>query len=297
MTVKKLGLVKRLLLKNKDKEQYRNYKFMLALQKAPHLDLQDIDRPDIHFKHSGNIGDIIYSLPAVFALAKGRNIHLHLHINQKANYGKMRHPLGDVMMTEKMAAMICPLLLAQPSFKTCDVFTDQPIDYDLDIFRAYPFDYKMGHIVRWYFSVFAVTADLTKPWLKAAPDASLNDAIIVARSHRYRMPAIDYSFLNRYPRVVFVGLEEEFRDMKKTILKLEYKPVKDFFELASIIAGGKFFVGNQSFPFAVAEGLKVKRVLEVFYQSPNVIVEGENAYDFCYQPQFEKIVDRMYNEK
>ncbi|MEK7224455.1 MAG: hypothetical protein AAB221_02085, partial [Bacteroidota bacterium] len=62
-----------------------------------------------------------------------------------------------------------------------------------------------------------------------------------------------------------------------------------------VIAGCKFFIGNQSFPFALAEALKVKRALELCFECPNVIPEGENAYDFVYQPQFEKIVRQLDN--
>ena len=76
---------------------------------------------------------------------------------------------------------------------------------------------------------------------------------------------------------------------------MKYKNVSNFLEFAGIIAGCKFFIGNQSFPFAVAEGLKVKRVLEVCFECPNVIPEGKDAYDFCYLPQFEKIVKQLYN--
>ena len=88
-------------------------------------------------------------------------------------------------------------------------------------------------------------------------------------------------------------MPDEFEEMKKQLPKLEYKPVANFLELASVIAGSKLFIGNQSFPFSLAEALKVRRVLEVFYQCPNVLVEGANGYDFCYQPQFEKIVSDL----
>ena len=71
------------------------------------------------------------------------------------------------------------------------------------------------------------------------------------------------------------------------------RPTKNFYDLARIIAGCKFFIGNQSFPFALAEGLKVKRVLELYFECPNVIPAGEHAYDFCYQEQFEKIVKQL----
>lgn len=91
-----------------------------------------------------------------------------------------------------------------------------------------------------------------------------------------------------------MGLKEEYEDMKKVIPTLKHRPIVDFLEFAQIIAGCKFFIGNQSFPFAVAEALKVKRALELCFECPNVIPEGKDAYDFCYQPQFEKIVKQLY---
>lgn len=91
----------------------------------------------------------------------------------------------------------------------------------------------------------------------------------------------------------FVGLQEEYEDMKKSIPHLRYHPVNDFLQLAQLIAGCKFFIGNQSFPYSLAEALKVKRALEVNFENPNVIPEGDNAYDFCYQPQFEKIIREL----
>lgn len=291
---KKLNKLEKLLLKLRDREEYNNYKFLLGLQNVPVPSFENPAGEDVHFKHSGHAGDIIYSLPAVYSLAKNKNIHLHLNINEESNNRSLSHPLGSVMLTEKIVDLIRPLLLHQHQIESCDIYNGQHIDYDLDVFRQYPFNFKIGHIARWYFLTFGINADLGKPWLQAPADTTFNDTIVIARSRRYRNPGIDYSFLNQYPKLVFAGLEEEYTDLKKMLPKVQYRPVKDFLELASIIAGARFFIGNQSFPFSLAEGLKVKRLLEVYHQSPNVIVEGENGYDFCYQPQFEKLVSELF---
>ena len=66
--------------------------------------------------------------------------------------------------------------------------------------------------------------------------------------------------------------------------------------MASIINGSKLFIGNQTFAFSLAEGLKVNRVLELYYAAPNVIVEGKGGHDFFYQPHFEKAVETLYNK-
>lgn len=291
MEFRKLNKIEAVLLKMKDREAYRSYKFLRRLQEVQHPVLDAALPAEVHFRHSGNAGDLIYAIPTMFALAKGRPIHLRLHINQPASYQKnMVHPMGNVMMNEKVAAGLIPLLSGQPGIASCEVYSGGPVHVDLDIFRKYPFDYHMGHIARWYFLVFATNYDLGKPWLQVTPDTSFGDAIVIARSQRYRAPGISYDFLRNYPRTVFLGLEQEYREMKEMIPDIEYRPVKDFREMASIIMGSKLFIGNQSFPFSIAEGLKARRLLEVYFQAPNVIVEGAGGYDFCYQPQFEKLV-------
>lgn len=278
------------IFKNQKKDFYLKD---LSKVKTPNL-YPDIKENKVHFKHFGLIGDIIYSIPAMKELSKGKEIHLHLQIDQPSLYKKsMRHYNQGKILTKKSVEMIAPLLLAQPGIKCCDIFTNQRIDYDMDDFRKYPFDYNMGHICRWYFLTYGIASDLSKPWLSVPANKDFNSEIIIARSFRYRAPGINYDFLKEYKPVGFVGLQEEYEDMKKSIPHLRYHPVNDFLQLAQIIAGCKFFIGNQSFPYSLAEALKVKRALEVSFENPNVIPEGDNAYDFCYQPQFEKIIREL----
>lgn len=274
--------------------QQKETQFREGLQRVPAIISHPpaIEGDEVNFSHSGHAGDIIYSIPAIYALAKGRKINLYLTLNQPNRdfTKKMRHPNGNVMLTGKSVTLFAPLLLAQKDFLRCEAWEGQQIHYDLTLFREFPFDYRMGSIARWYFLTFGINSDLGKAWLQVTPDNTFRDAIVLARSSRYRTPGIDYRFLNKYPEVVFVGMPDEYEDMKQQIPSLVYQPVKQFLELASVIAGSRLFIGNQSFPFSLAEALKVRRVLEVFPQCPNVVVEGANGYDFCYQPQFEKIV-------
>ena len=88
-------------------------------------------------------------------------------------------------------------------------------------------------------------------------------------------------------------MPEEYERMKLSIPQLEYKKTDNFLSLASTIAGAKLFIGNQSFPYSLAEAIKVPRILESYYLSPNVIPEGENAYEFSFQPQFEFLVKKL----
>ncbi len=295
MIFRKLNIAQQVLLKMKDHEAYKNYKFLKALQQVNPPLFTVPDKDDLHFKHSGNAGDIIYSLPVVYGLANGKKIHFHLQVDRHCDYGNNKHPLGNLMLNEQMVTLLKPLLIYQENIECVDVYDNQPIDFDLDKFREYPLNLKGGNIAQWYFLTFGMNANLNNKWLNATPEHSYNNTIVIARSHRYQSPGISYDFLNEYPRKIFVGVEEEYLEIKKMIPSIEYRPVKNFLELANIIAGSKLFIGNQSFPFALAEGLKTKRILELYHQSPNVNVEGSNGYVFCFQQQFEKIVADLMN--
>ncbi len=295
LTIKKLcRQVKR--QKSIRKISKKNNKFLKQFLTAPeHPQLHLPPQASYSFKHSGNCGDIIYALPALYALSANGDANLYLHLHQPAKYSKVfSHPLGDVTLNDSMFDRLRPLLLSQPRIKACEPYSSQQIDYNLDIIRNYPFPQAYGNIARWYFLVFAINADLSQPWLTVTADSAYNNHIVVARSQRYHSPGIDYSFLNKYENLTFVGLEDEFKAMQAIVPKMTYQPVSDFLQLAQLIAGCKFFIGNQSFPFAVAEALKVTRLLEVCFHCPNVSVEGHNGFDFCYQPQFEALVARLY---
>lgn len=303
MEQKKLNILHKWFLKYTNRPAYINYKaarknikltkdffettknFNHSLLKHPYKELTT-------FKHSGNCGDIIYSLPTVWELAKNGKAEIYFQTDQRAGYNNY-HPLGNVMLNKKMVEMLKPLLLHQPQCKSCEFYNGNKIDYDLDEFRKFVYLQDRGNIARWYFYVYAVFPSLSDPWLIAPKETTMKEAILVARSHRYRNPHISYSFLQKYPNVQFVGVEEEFIDMKSSIPNLQYRQVNDFLEMATLINSCKLFIGNQSFPFSIAEGLKVNRLLEVYYQSPNVIVEGKGGHDFLYQPHFETIVERI----
>ena len=55
--------------------------------------------------------------------------------------------------------------------------------------------------------------------------------------------------------------------------------------MAKIIKSSKFFIGNQSIAYPMAEALKVPRLLEAEPSFPVVQPIGKNSYDFYYSLQ------------
>src|SRR6202012_2144105 len=200
------------------------------------------------------------------------------------------HPLNNVMLNQAMADNLVPLLNSQHYINETQIYNNQEINLNLSLFRETGLELDKGNIARWNFYITGINADLTKPWISVQPDNEFADSIVVARSSRYNNPFVNYSFLGDYDKVVFVGVKQEYNQMKKSLPKLYWHKVNNFLELAKVISGSKLFIGNQSFPFSVAEGLKAVRLLEVYHRSPNVIPEGGNGYDFYFQKHFEYLV-------
>jgi hypothetical protein len=309
---KKKNLVARLWLKHTDRIKYKQYKWELAnykhVQFASFLTkAEKLTNPDriieyarkngkIRISHSGNAGDVIYALPTIKQIKEltGVRIELYLRLGQPLVLsGYNTHPLGAVMLNEKMAAMLIELLAPQPYIDVCKPLTDEIIDLDMDYFRSGGIPLDKGNIARWCSYLTGVNPVLWKPWLTVTPDPAYKNTIVMARSERYRNFTARYQFLQDYPDIVFLGVESEYKDIKKSIPHIRWVQVNDFMEMARVIAGARFFIGNQSFPFSIAEALKVPRILETSFEVINVVPEGENGYDFFFQEHLESLVKML----
>lgn len=248
-------------------------------------------------KHSGNIGDIIYSLPAIRQASRLHDkIDLLLLINQLGQLA-YNHPLGNVMLNREVAEMAVPFFESLDFIKSVRIITEpEPVDYDLDRFRKIGLNYT-GHISRWYFYVYPeLTCDLAEPIF--FPKGKTDRPIVINRTNRYHGRGWDYLLFRKYDHLMtFVGLPDEFAVLSKKLPNMDYKPVNDFYELAQIITGSDLFIGNQSMAFAIAEVTKTNRALEVCPDAHNVIPTGRNGYD-CYSMQNLKyILDTRIWEK
>jgi hypothetical protein len=313
---KKRNIVSKLWLKYTDRPAYKTYKwdlinyrqgrfenFLYGAQRINSVDkikaITDVTR-QLNLSHSGNAGDIIYALPTLKRIYEltGAQINLYFAPGRPIDLPHYNsHPLGNMMLNEKMAGMLFPLIRAQPYIGKCEIFNGQHIDIDLDYFRAGIVPMDKGNIARWCSYITGVSPNLWQNWLTVEKDEKFLDCIVIARSGRYQNKSIDYSFLNKYPNLKFIGVESEYQEMKTFLPGIEWVKMRDFLQMAQMIAGCRLFIGNQSFPYSVAEALKVPRILEVAYEVINVVPEGANGYDFFFQEHFEWLVHDVYNRQ
>tara|TARA_X000001036_G_C20629008_1_gene786341 strand:- start:648 stop:1523 length:876 start_codon:yes stop_codon:yes gene_type:complete len=250
----------------------------------------------ISFLHYGHLGDIINCLPIIKELSKEKVCNLFIQKNKEIpkHVVSRSHPFGEVYLSENSIRKMLPLLRNQKFINKVEIYNDEKIDIDLNFFRELPINFNIDS-VRWYFHLVGCFPDLSKSYLQVPAHYNYKDYIVIMRSLRRQNKFIDYSFLSSYEKIVFIGLKNEFEILKKKIDNLEHYDSKDFLELASIINNAKIFIGNLSFGYALAEAIKVPRLLESGPNFPLVYPNGNKGYDFYFQSHFEDLVKNLYN--
>lgn len=249
----------------------------------------------LKFKHSGNAGDIIYSLNAIKRACELNNTQavLFLHLDQPLKGFLPNHPVGNVMLNEYMYKNLRPLLISCDFIMDVMVYSGQKIDYDLDKFRQIGLNLGAGDIRKWYYYAFPeMTFDIEGPIFEF--NNKKEDYILINRTNRYQNGQIDYSILNEYNnQKLFAGTKAEYQAMKTIIPSLEYLEVNNFLELANYIDKSQAFIGNQSMCFSIAEQLQTERILEMYFGCPNVIPVGGDFFDVFNQNGFKYALNQL----
>jgi hypothetical protein len=187
----------------------------------------------------------------------------------EANNAEYKRPL-----TEADCQMMCDLLETQPYIKKTKIRNGEDYTYNFDTFRNY-LSYGR-HLVKshWLSIGLEEGCNIKEKWLEVPP---LPKAPIVVSRILKRHGALQWNLLRRYKdHCIFIGHDTEYKEFP---IKLKHYKVKNFIEYASVIAGAKLVVSNQTFTFALAEAMKVTRALDFYIMGPNCLPdEGTNGY-------------------
>lgn len=206
------------------------------------------------FSHYGDYGDLIYSLSAAYDLCRDTDRQCEFHVY---HHSGARHPMDTAH-----AAGIIPLLLAQPYIASSEL-KPRPWGVQLDsgIRRFFMPGGQLGdHYQNW---LNRPLANRHHPWL-TVPQSKRVMPVVLARSARYHAHSFPWARIVAATngQAVFMGTPAEHAAFVAAFGFVPYYPTKDLLELAFVIAGADLFVGNQSCPRAIAEGLKVPVVVE-----------------------------------
>ena len=235
----------------------------------------------IQYRHSGTLGDLIYSLSVVRKMEPGQFLVAINNIeNCVSQYGYRPDEVDPAHVgrfTPQDFELLLPLLRRQSYIETVGQWHqgDAEPDVDLDRFRGVLFRGFEGNYVEAYHRTFGLPflmSDYDTPWLEA--DANPVARIVISRTPRYRCPngdAVWQSLLAQpgaQDSAVFIGTTAEHADFEQNIGPVVHHRVNDFLELANIVAGAELVMANQNFVFSLAMGLGRPAVLETIKIKP-----------------------------
>ncbi|MBE6365377.1 MAG: hypothetical protein E7053_06450 [Lentisphaerae bacterium] len=262
------------------KNKQSSWKEKLAVLKLPYLIGSPVEffpvnrncseNREIIFCHSGHNGDILYSLyfcrelAAFYGMTKFR-FHLRTNVGEPG-LEAMGHPFKSVRMTVNGAQFLAGMLKQQEYISRVTYGDELPDNaFDLDLFRKMMINFASGQIQNYYYNLVDehLPREFWKPVIYAEEDFKYRDKIILIATGRYRNVFVDMAALQPFCNdLVFAGLPEEYDDFCQKYFQLEYiGKVDSMMDFAKYFAGAKGVIGNQSGLFALAECMKIPRIL------------------------------------
>jgi hypothetical protein len=231
----------------------------------------------ITVKHSGNVGDIIYSLPVVMHLSKLENKKIKFYLN----------PIDNRMSLE-LANVLKPLLEHQDYIESVEIYNNEYIDHDLDLFRTmHTPSSNLGELHAKVFDYDFSILNEQSIFINDSYNANLPVYdIIINRTERYNnllfpwQDILNTNFENHSK--CFVGTRSEYELFIQSygFSDIDYIPTTDFLQVAWLIKNSKIFIGNCSSPYAIAETMKHTSIQESCQWCLTCLYKRPNAYYF-----------------
>lgn len=214
------------------------------------------------FFHSGDLGDVIYALPVIRAMGGGR-LFLHDEPGVETTH---RMSVERVKLIGKLLVQQEYIMGVAPIFPPGEAI-------NLNKFRTSRLDFHNGWLPEVQAKTWGFTRSIVStPWLES-PSGNMG-GVVFARSSRYHNPEFPWrDVLKKYrDEAVFVGTPDEYTEfINEFKFYIPYIQTDTLLDVASVISECTLFVGNQSCPLAIAEGLKKRIVCEVCPTCPNCI--------------------------
>ena len=259
---------------------------------------------DLLFYNPGMLGDVVYCIPFCLSCA-GTYCKEDLHKNKfTLLIDTLIHHKNNCNAFQNLC-MLRDLLSFQPYFEK--IVCEPHIDFgqygalDLGMIRKDKVDMGRGDIVYRYRYLrpllnFYRAED---PWIILPEKINqsgydhFRNKIVIFRSQRYNNNRMSYSYLKKFSEhLVFIGFENEYVQFRNRFdIHAEFVKQKHFIDVACILNNCRFCIGNQTFFFALADALKVPRMLEQYKNLPDVIPHGKLAMEYVDNDTFENLFD------
>jgi len=243
------------------------------------------------FYISGELGDIIYSLPSIKYLGGG-NLYIGGQFDKFPNYK---------VLDKNLVNQLSEILLQQPYIKnvyfseTCpnnvidlNQFKNRFIDWNNNKLNDNEVDkLRRTNISTLFSNLLKVpTTICSNKWL--TNKISQSEFIVVNRSLKYHNEKFPWTEIvtNFKEYIRFIGHKDEYDDFCNKFGKVNYVETPKLIDVFNIISECAVFIGNQSFCYSLAEGLKKNCIQETdtwisncqyFRDNSLIFKNGENC--------------------
>lgn len=228
---------------------------------------------------SGDGGDLVYCLGVLAELPGGPH---DLYLQQSTTaVTTLKNPGA----AQRLLDLTKRLVESQPYIKSYQIQGNEKMDWESGEFRSSPHFQKTSTIFQAHIShlktVVKGLPNITgkNPWLKIEPSPDSAGKGVINRTPRYNNPFFPWKEVVDFygaPNLLFVGTHDEHERFCEKFGQVPYYPTKDFYEVATLIAGSAIFIGNQSCANAIAEGLKHAAIQETCLHTPDCIFIRDN---------------------
>jgi ADP-heptose:LPS heptosyltransferase len=226
----------------------------------------------ISFTHAGKLGDILYSLyfcKELSASFQYDKFNYNLLINKKPS-DFCKDVSGEIMLSRKSAEFIKPLLENLPFIQDVTIVEKSSRaenNVDLNLFRSGAINQFGCEIREWYYTFCKRTLpqEFWMPLISAKPNPKYKDKILFTLTERNVNVMVDYKQLEQFrEHLTFIGTVREhcaFQEKYFDLERAELTKEDNLLTVAQYLAGAKGYMANQSGFFALAELMKINRIL------------------------------------
>jgi len=239
------------------------------------------------FKHSGDLGDIIYSLPTIKSLGGGV-LYLDITGGEKEPACIAQCYNHKTTFNKSSYEFIRPLLVKQPYIQDVKIYNGEQIKYNLDTFRNL-FNItsrnSKKNLLDLHLEAFNLPEwDHNTAWLTVDNSVSLHRKTIVCRSARYQSSYLWFHMIKKElkDKAIFLGLPKEHEIFEYMFdIKIPYHSVKDAYELAQILNGCTALISNGTFALSVGIGLGTVPIMQELYNPvPSCVFEHKKNMNY-----------------
>lgn len=210
------------------------------------------------FTHSGNSGDIVFSIPTINYLTGGEKKGIVYIKAAKYVFGNQFDFTKDLLLQQDGIKEVHPFVPKEDW--GYEKWGDLKFDYDLDQARRQTMRGRI-HIVKRYFDQFGIKEDHTKPFLKIDNDYKRDEKFALIHltprwnGLQYDWKKIYNEALKRHEKIYFIGFQSEWLYFTLNYGAIEHLQTQTLLEFSRLIRDCETLYCNQGVALTIAQGL------------------------------------------